>query len=261
MMELALPRFLTEVSFNMIVFIWIGVALILFPFLLKITAPYGRHTKANWGLMINNSWGWFIMEIPSLLLVLFFVLKNGDLSNNLVILASILWVSHYFHRAIIFPFRIHTKGKKMPVIVMSFAFVFNLINGSLNGYWLANFVPNFSFEGLNLIRFVFGIFLFIFGYLVNQYHDRLLIRLRKSRTNGYQIPQGAWFKYVSCPNFLGEIIEWAGFAILCWSLPALAFFIWTMVNLIPRALDHHKWYKTNFNEYPKNRKALIPQVL
>jgi hypothetical protein len=66
------------------------------------------------------------------------------------------------------------------------------------------------------------------------------------------------FRYISCPNLLGELIEWLGFAILCWNLPALTFFIWTSANLIPRALSHHRWYKEKFNNYPPERKAIIP---
>jgi len=29
-------------------------------------------------------------------------------------------------------------------------------------------------------------------------------------------------------------------------------------NLIPRALDHHRWYKEQFEDYPPERKALLP---
>ena len=39
------------------------------------------------------------------------------------------------------------------------------------------------------------------------------------------------------------------------------FFIWTFINLVPRAISHHKWYKDNFKDYPKNRKAIIPKLL
>jgi 3-oxo-5-alpha-steroid 4-dehydrogenase 1 len=60
---------------------------------------------------------------------------------------------------------------------------------------------------------------------------------------------------------LGELIEWAGFAILCWNMPALAFFIWSAANLMPRALSHHKWYKKTFADYPEKRKALLPYLL
>lgn len=62
---------LTHNTFNCLVLIWIGIALLLFPILLKVTAPYGRHSKTSWGLMINNRLAWIIMELPSLVLVLY----------------------------------------------------------------------------------------------------------------------------------------------------------------------------------------------
>lgn len=247
--------------FNFWVTLWIGIALFIFPFLLKVTAPYGRHTKTSWGPMINNRIAWFLMEVPSLALVLYFSLRKGDFGNTLRLTAVLLWVAHYFHRAIIFPIRIHTKGKKMPVVIMLFAILFNLVNGSMNGYWIGNFVPEFQLQDISLVRFIAGVSIFISGFVINQVHDRILIRLRKTSTNGYKIPYGGLFKYISCPNFFGEIIEWLGFAILCWSLPALAFLIWTMVNLIPRALDHHKWYRSHFTDYPQDRKAILPKII
>lgn len=38
-------------------------------------------------------------------------------------------------------------------------------------------------------------------------------------------------------------------------------FVWTAVNLVPRALAHHRWYREHFEDYPRQRKALIPFVL
>ena len=58
----------------------------------------------------------------------------------------------------------------------------------------------------------------------------------------------------------GEILEWVGFAIMTWCLPGLIFAIWTMANLIPRASAHHKWYRNEFGDYPKDRKAIIPFI-
>jgi steroid 5-alpha reductase family enzyme len=94
--------------------------------------------------------------------------------------------------------------------------------------------------------------------IINIQSDNILIRLRKSTELGYQIPKGGFFRFVSCPNFFGEIIEWTGFAIMAWSLPALSFAIWTFINLVPRGVDHHKWYKRKFGDYPKERKAVLP---
>jgi 3-oxo-5-alpha-steroid 4-dehydrogenase 1 len=83
--------------------------------------------------------------------------------------------------------------------------------------------------------------------------------LRKKQ-EGYQIPRRWLFKYISCPNHFGEIIEWVGFAVVAWSVPAVTFAVWTFCNLVPRALNHHEWYQENFEDYPKNRKAVLPKV-
>jgi protein-S-isoprenylcysteine O-methyltransferase Ste14 len=66
---------------------------------------------------------------------------------------------------------------------------------------------------------------------------------------------------VSCPNYLGEIVEWGGWALACWNPGATAFFIWTVANLAPRAIKTHRWYRQEFADYPRDRKALIPFIL
>ncbi|CAK5027260.1 unnamed protein product [Meloidogyne enterolobii] len=77
----------------------------------------------------------------------------------------------------------------------------------------------------------------------------------------YKIPHGGMFKYVSCANFLGEIIEWIGYAIYAQSTASLAFALFTAANTIPRAKLHHKWYLNKFgNNYPQDRKAVIPYI-
>ena len=52
------------------------------------------------------------------------------------------------------------------------------------------------------------------------------------------------FEYVSCANYFGEIVEWSGFAVACWSLAACAFAFLTACNLVPRALSHHRSLNT-----------------
>jgi len=248
-------------SFNLVCWIWIGVGVITFPILLKVTQPYGKHTKGGWGPMISNRWGWLIMELPALLVFMFFLGFSPDLKNKLVLIAASLWGLHYIHRSIIFPFRLKTKGKKMPLVIVFSAILFNTVNGFLNGYWLSHFAPVENSNWLTSFHLIVGILLFLAGFVINQYHDRLLIKLRSIGDRGYKIPYGGLFKFISCPNYFGEIISWLGFFVVTLGLPALAFLIWTMVNLIPRALDHHKWYKKQFQNYPLNRKAVFPYLL
>ena len=57
-----------------------------------------------------------------------------------------------------------------------------------------------------------------------QYIFELLnFKAEKEKGAGYHIPQGLFHKSVSSPNYLGEIIEWLGWAILTWSISGLVF--------------------------------------
>jgi 3-oxo-5-alpha-steroid 4-dehydrogenase 1 len=99
--------------------------------------------------------------------------------------------------------------------------------------------------------------LMIFGFYLGYSSDATLLKL-KQQNKGYQIPYGGMFEYVSAPHFLGEILEWTGFAIAANTMTAYSFPIWTSANLIPRAILQHQWYRTTFREYPRNRKAILP---
>ena len=108
------------------------------------------------------------------------------------------------------------------------------------------------------INFWVGALVFVTGVIINLQSDHILISLRKGNEKGYKIPYGGLFKYISCPNHFGEMVEWIGFAIMAWSLPAFSFALWTIANLLPRAMSHHRWYKAYFEDYPKSRRAAIP---
>ena len=105
-----------------------------------------------------------------------------------------------------------------------------------------------------------GLAVFVLGMFINHQSDAILLSLRKAGESHYSIPYGGFFRYVSSPNLLGEIIEWIGFAILSWHLGAVTFAVWTMANLIPRAMENHRWYKKSFEDYPSDRNILIPYL-
>lgn len=252
---------ISETIFFIALFIWMGLAVIIFPVLLRITVPYGRHTTNTWGPTLNSRLGWFIMEVPVLIVftLLFFL---GPLEKSIpVYIFYGTFMLHYFNRVFIFPFRLKNNGKRMPWSIVIMAVFFNIINGFFNGYWFGYLTPYYSNNWLQDPRFIIGIILFFVGMYINMSSDQKLINLRKNGKKGYYIPHGGLFKYISSPNLFGEIIEWLGWAMMSWCLPSFSFALWTMANLIPRALDHHKWYKRRFPNYPKERKAVIPFIL
>ena len=122
-----MPLFsLSWTGYQALLYIWIAVAAIVFFVLLKITAPYGRHTSASWGPGIANHIGWMIMELP-VLIVLWYVLLSGI---DKVVTASWVMIGlfclHYVHRSLLFPFRLHTRGKKIPLLIVGSAIFFNI---------------------------------------------------------------------------------------------------------------------------------------
>ena len=85
--------------------------------------------------------------------------------------------------------------------------------------------------------------------------------MRAGSPQEYLIPQGWLFRFISSPHYFGEIIEWGGWALATWSIPGLAFFIFTFANLFPRAIASHKWYRETFKDYPADRKAVVPFII
>lgn len=245
-------------TFHLLCWVWAVVAVVTFFLLQFVKAPYGRHIKQGWGPVISNKLGWILMEAPSFFIILFFFLKHEQ--SSYASMLSLLWMLHYAHRTFIFPLRLRTQGKKMPVAIVLSAVFFNLVNAGLNGYYLS-FFENYSGRDFISWNFFSGLMIFIVGALVNLKSDNMLICLRKPGETGYKIPRGFLFEFISCPNHFGELLQWGGFALMAWNCPATTFFIWTAANLIPRALDHHRWYQKKFPDYPAKRKAILPHIL
>jgi len=244
--------------YNISLILIFSFAVIIFVLLFYISAPYGKFRRKGWGPVIKAKWAWMVMEFPSpALITLLFI--TSSLKNIPQVLFVILWLSHYLHRAFIYPYMQSGREKPYPFILVSMAFVFNCMNGFVNGYGVFH-LKSYADSWLFSWQFITGVSLFIAGFIINKTADEKLRRLRSQSPQEYKIPEGWLFKYISSPHYFGEIIEWAGWAVMTWSLPGLAFFIFTCANLIPRAVSSHNWYKKNFPDYPFDRKAVIPFV-
>ena len=123
----------------------------------------------------------------------------------------------------------------MPLSIISFGFLFNVMNGYLNGRYLFTFSGGYANSWMLDGRFIIGVVIFVFGYFINRQSDLALRELRKDGSAGYKISYSRFYRLVSSPNYLGEIMIWTGWAIATWSVPGLAFAFWTVANLLPRA--------------------------
>ncbi len=246
---------------------WAVVGFAIFICLFFVRAPYGRYSSQKWGRSVSPCLGWILMEIPAFFtfpLVVLYHWKKLDTPINIPILIFIfLWCFHYFNRTFIYPFRLQNKKKSMTLVTMFSGMLFNTISGLFLGYWFGVMNHYYPLSWLVSWQFIVGVVIFIIGMVINWHSDKLLIRLKQScpDKNKYFIPYGGLFRWISCPNYFGEILEWTGFAIMTSVLPMTLFLWWVCANLIPRAISHHRDYRIKFSNYPIQRRAIVPYIL
>ena len=250
--------------YRIILWGFVAYAALAFVALQFVTAPYGRHLKAGWGPKINATLGWVVMEAPSPLLFFWFwlVAEPARRASPTGLVFLVLWEGHYLYRSFVFPFRRRGGERGMPLSGARMAIVFNLANAYLNARWLYTLGPARPASWLVDPRFLAGVALFVVGYAINHRSDRILFALRKPGEAGgaYKIPYGGLYRFVSCPNYLGELIEWTGWALCTWSPGGIAFAFASACNLVPRARAHHRWYRETFSDYPQDRTAIVPLI-
>jgi hypothetical protein len=247
--------------FRILLFVFGGMSVAVFILLFYVSAPYGRHSRPGWGPRISNRLGWLLMESPASILFAFYILVSDRKTELIPVLFLVLWQSHYLYRAFFYPFTLQKK-RSMPLSVVFFGVMFNALNTYIQGRWIYTLSSDsaYTIDWLTDPRFVLGVLLFYGGMVLNRNAERTFRRLRSVIGTDYAIPKKGLFRWVSCPNYLGEIIQWFGWAIAVWALPGLLFSLWTVANLLPRTRSHHMWYRNNFEDYPRNRRALIPFI-
>jgi protein-S-isoprenylcysteine O-methyltransferase Ste14 len=235
-----------------------ALAVVTFVALRRVDAPYGRYSRTGWGPTVPARVGWLVMESPAPLLFAAVYAAGVHRGEPVPLVLFAFWEIHYVYRAFGYPLLLR-PGARMPVALMLLAIGFNVFNGWLNARWVSA-LGSYPAAWFADPRFLAGVVLFAGGLALNATSDRALRRLRVSGGTGYKVPRGGAFEWVSCPNYLGEIVEWTGWALATWSLAGLAFAVYTAANLAPRAVAHHGWYREHFPDYPPGRRALIPYV-
>jgi 3-oxo-5-alpha-steroid 4-dehydrogenase 1 len=234
------------------------LAVAVFIVLQFITPAYGMTFNNRWGISIRSNWGWFLMEIPVFLMMFFLydytLLRRGPLTVDnfpwVPMVIFVLFELHYLQRACVFPAKMRGTSK-MPLSIIFMGFFFNLTNAYMQGGALF-FVHPEQYSDISWLwspQFIIGTVIFFTGMVINMHSDIIIRRLRKDRyDNNYYIPRGFLFERVNSSNYFGEIVEWAGFAILSWSVAGLVFLLWTCANMIPRAKAVYAQYEQFFGD-------------
>jgi len=227
--------------------------------LVFVSAPYGRFVRDGWGPRLPGRLGWVVMESPAVVGFLGVFWAAGGLSRPVGMVLGALWLLHYIHRAWIFPFRLPST-RPMPLVVACLAFGYQCLNAPTQGFQVAA-LGGYGADWFTDPRFVVGVVLMVVGIVANIHSDNILMSLRGPGETGYKIPRGGLYRYVTSANYFGELVIWTGWAVATWSTAGLAFAVYTLANLGPRAAESHRWYREKFSDaYPADRKRMIPFV-
>lgn len=113
-------------------------------------------------------------------------------------------------------------------------------------------------------------------FLWASYHQhichKILANLRGGRRGGkkeggndnYSRPDGDWFELVSSPHFLAEILIYVAFLLCfvprdlwsCWWLVVL----YVLSTLTLSAKQTHLWYQHKYEDYPVQRRVILPWI-
>ena len=251
---------------NFQIFLWVMSAIAFFVFiaLYFVKAGYGMFRTSSWGISVNNKLAWMLMEAPVFIIMFWLWGRSGVGFALPVYFFFLLFQLHYLQRAFIFPFLL--KGNsRMPIAIMAMAVLFNILNGLMQAGGVFYFAQDGLYsEGYTYLlrpQSLLGITLFFVGMGINLHSDHVIRHLRKPGDTKHYLPNRGLYKQVTSANYLGELIEWIGFAVLTSSPAAWVFVWWTFANLVPRADAIYRRYREEFGtEAVGNRKRIIPFI-
>jgi len=212
-----------------------------------------RYSKFRGQNGISSRVGMFFLYFIPLLTALVFsrpYLTQPNLIQSIVLLAVL---GHFAKRCLEALFLHKYSGPMDALTTFSISGFYSLVAAgivSLNAEPLAR--PD--------ALFWLGTLLFVSGQGLNFWHHKILANLRGA-SREYILPRGGLFEQVVCPHYLFELIAWLGIVLLSRHLFVYIASLGMFGYLMARSLKNLAWYRENFDDFPKERKALIPWLL
>lgn len=292
---LALERFWIHWA---LVILSLGFIVVAFLFQLKKPARYGRHDKNHGKCYVPQRLAHVASDfIPGVVFFTIMYFAQGrNLSQPPNLVFYCLFMVHYLYRGLVTPLISRYSSWKVPVFIPIFGFIANL----LFHYVIVDFIssacyfPGYLYDP----RFLLGVLIFIAGFILNKVAELYLVCIRchpeedrRDKTdiiglcldksgarccaageeedkekaecdNGgnYTVPECCLYKLIVNPNYLGEAIQWFGWALATWSLSGVVWWMFGLATFIPRSRHNLKWYRKHFDNFPTYRRGLIPGI-
>jgi len=255
-------------------YFWVHFGLVILGFVLAVItcitqwvkpAPYGKHEREdpNWGPKIPQRLSHIISDAITgiLMFSLVFFLFSTEVADKGILNYVFygLFMVHTLHRGLIHPLTMRYRSSSVPIGITIGGLMPNVLYQWLiaNHIGVAGYDSSYPYDP----RFILGILIYVVGFVINRWADFKLRSLRSTKgCTGYYIPYGGLFDLVVMPNYFGELVQWIGWTIATWSLSGVVWTLFCAATFVPRSRHNLQWYKEQFENFPSNRKALIPFI-
>ncbi|OAX77314.1 hypothetical protein ACJ72_08390 [Emergomyces africanus] len=208
-----------------------------------------------------------IFLLPSLRPTIYRTSSPAPPVTNYQLLFCTLIILHFVKRELETAFLHRFSRATMPAIFVIRNSAHYWVLAGLNvAYWVYAPTSNAAattIESANPLLLYTGLALFIFGQLANLNAHIVLRNLRRPGTNERGIPSGFGFKWVTCPNYLFEIVAWVGIYLVSgfnWSV--MLFIVVASAPMIVWAKTKERTYRQEFGDkYKKKRFAVLPGIV
>jgi len=228
-----------------------------------INAGYSKFADVGAAFKVHSRLGMVLLYSPALVVSLAY-LKDSPTSGNGRERLTAFLLSIHFGKRVLESMLLHRysgtmNGDFLLPISTSYALTAALVAHQQRQ--VASYAGNSASQWMLLA----GIGLNAMGQLGNFYHHWLLAAMRPNNggTEGsskYVIPSGGMFKYVNTPHYFFELVAWLGIAFVTQHLNSF-FVVGDMLSYLSgRSIATTRWYNAKFENYPAERKNLIPFI-
>jgi len=226
--------------------------MVLFPILEVTGLSFLKYSKFRREKGINSIIGMLFVYFVPIPVCLYFgwdYMPSAELTQLILISAIVL---HFGKRCLEGLF-LHKYSGTIDLVTVFIIMVFYSSVAGVMG-WLTKTAPVMDWV------FIAGGILFLFGEFGNFWHHKILADLRKNG-EGYFIPTGGLFKHLICPHYFFEVLAWIGVAMMSRQVATILILLGMHNYLVARAYRTRKWYIEKFEDFPSNKKLILPGLL
>lgn len=216
-----------------------------------IIEPRSKHSSGfSLHLVINLA---YFLPIP-IIIALYILLSARTITQTVACICSII---HFLKRLIesntVNEYKQNGNVDCLTFIGMMIYYPF--LSGAVMHYYIFTEVREFNILSVMCTA----------GLVISEYGNytchQILMNTKKINKGNRGIPRGNLYEYVSCGHYTWEILTWLFFFGITRSLVSFLFLVFSVISMSFLAYGKHANYIKFFgDDYPKNRKRIIPFI-